>query len=88
LPLEPNTVTNFSSSATQSHYLGATQVDSFAGGGRTGEKISDLGSAESHTAVGVGFRYMMAKILGLRVARGPEDTYVYLVMGSAWSTGL
>ncbi len=64
----------------------------FAGGGRTGEKISDLGSAESHTAVGVGFRYMMAKILGLRVgldvARGPEDTYVYLVMGHAWGTGL
>ena len=26
--------------------------------------------------------------VGLDVARGPEDTYVYLVMGHAWSTGL
>lgn len=64
----------------------------FAGGGRVGDKISDLGSAPSHTAVGAGFRYMLAKILGLQVgidvARGPEETYVYLVTGSAWGTGL
>ena len=64
----------------------------FAGGGRTAENVSDLGSAPSRTSVGVGFRYMLAKVLGLQVgldvARGPEDTYVYLVTGSSWSTGL
>jgi hypothetical protein len=64
----------------------------FGGGGRTADNLSDLGSAPSHTAVGAGFRYVLAKLLGMRVgldvARGPEDTYVYLVMGSAWSTGL
>ena len=64
----------------------------FGGGGRAGDNISDLGSAPSHTAVGAGFRYVLAKLMGLRVgldvARGPEDTYVYLVVGSAWATGL
>ena len=64
----------------------------FAGGGRTADNVSDLGSAPSRTSVGVGFRYMLAKVLGLQVgldvARGPEDTYVYLVTGSSWSTGL
>jgi hypothetical protein len=64
----------------------------FAGGGRVGDDVSDLGSASSETAYGAGFRYMLAKALGIKVgldvARGPEDTYVYLVMGSAWSTGL
>ena len=64
----------------------------FAGGGRTADNVSDLGSAPSRTSVGVGFRYMLAKVLGLQVgldvARGPEDTYVYLVTGSSWATGL
>jgi hypothetical protein len=64
----------------------------FGGGGRVGDNISDLGSAPSHTSVGAGFRYMLAKLLGIKVgldvARGPEDTYVYLVVGSAWSSGL
>ena len=63
----------------------------FAGGGRAADSISDLSSAETHAAYGVGFRYLMAKVLGMRVgldvARGPEGTYVYLVMGSAWNSG-
>ena len=37
---------------------------------------------------GVGFRYRLARELGLQagldVARGPEDTSVYLTVGSAW----
>ena len=60
----------------------------FLGGGRAADSISSLSSAPTHTAFGVGFRYLMAKRLGLRVgidvARGPEGTYVYLVTGSAW----
>ena len=68
------------------------RVLAFTGAGRTADNVSDLGSATSRTAVGAGFRYMIAKILGLQVgldvARGPEETYVYLVTGSAWATGL
>jgi hypothetical protein len=60
----------------------------FVGGGRAAATISDLGSATTRTAYGAGFRYLMAKALGMRVgidvARGPEGTYIYLVMGSAW----
>jgi hypothetical protein len=60
----------------------------FVGSGRTGDSVSDLSSSESHSAYGVGFRYLMARRLGLRlgldVAKGPEDTYVYLIVGSAW----
>jgi hypothetical protein len=62
----------------------------FVGAGRTAENISDLGSASTRSSYGVGFRYLMAKVLGMRagidIARGPEGTYVYLVTGSAWNT--
>ncbi len=37
---------------------------------------------------GLGMRYMMAQKLGMHagidVAQGPEDTYWYIQMGSAW----
>jgi hypothetical protein len=60
----------------------------FAGAGRAADSISDLGSASSRIAYGVGFRYLAAKALGMRmgldVAKGPEGTYVYIVMGSPW----
>ena len=60
----------------------------FVGGGRAADSVSDLGSATTHTAYGAGFRYLMARKLGMRVgldvAKGPEGTYVYLIMGSAW----
>jgi hypothetical protein len=62
----------------------------FVGGGRTGDSISDLSSATTRSAYGVGVRYLMAKVLGLRIgidiARGPEGTYGYLIIGSAWNT--
>ena len=60
----------------------------FAGVGRAADSLSDLSSATSRTAYGVGFRYLMAKALGMRVgldvAKGPEGTYIYIVMGSPW----
>jgi hypothetical protein len=60
----------------------------FVGGGRTGKTLGDLGKAKTHTAQGAGFRYKIAKLLGMEVgidvARGPEDTYYYLVAGSPW----
>jgi hypothetical protein len=61
----------------------------FVGAGRAANSFSDLSSASTRTAYGIGFRYLMAKVLGMRVgidiARGPEGTYAYLVMGSAWN---
>lgn len=60
----------------------------FAGAGRAADSFSDLSSAKSRSAYGVGFRYLMARRLGMRigldVAKGPEETYVYLIVGSAW----
>ena len=42
----------------------------------------------SRTAKGLGVRYFAAEKLGIHVgvdvARGPEETYWYLTMGSAW----
>ncbi len=60
----------------------------FAGAGKTADDISDLSSAESQTAYGAGFRYLIARRLGMRVgidiAKGPEETYGYLVIGTDW----
>ena len=60
----------------------------FAGAGRTGDSISDLSSADTHSAYGAGFRYLIARRLGMRVgidiAKGPEETYWYLIVGTAW----
>jgi hypothetical protein len=60
----------------------------FAGAGRVADGISDLSSADTHSAYGAGFRYLMARRLGMRigidVAKGPEETYGYLIVGSAW----
>ena len=63
----------------------------FVGGGRAADSISDMFDASTEGALGGGFRYLIARALGLRVgidvARGPEDTYFYLVMGNAWGGG-
>ena len=60
----------------------------FAGAGRTADNISDLSSANTHSAYGAGFRYLLARRMGMRigldVAKGPEETYWYLIVGSAW----
>lgn len=60
----------------------------FGGVGITTPAI-DLGrEGETVAAGGLGFRYRLARKLGLQagvdVARGPEDTSVYLTVGSAW----
>jgi hypothetical protein len=60
----------------------------FAGAGRTADGISDLSSVDTHSAYGAGFRYLIARRLGMRVgidiAKGPEETYGYLIVGTAW----
>ena len=60
----------------------------FGGVGKTTD-IGLFGSdGETVAAGGVGFRYRLARKLGLQagvdVARGPEETAIYLTIGSAW----
>jgi len=63
-------------------------LNAFVGGGRAADSFSDLSSATTHSSVGGGFRYLIARKLGMRVgidiATSEEGTYAYLVMGQAW----
>jgi hypothetical protein len=60
----------------------------FAGSGRAWGSKTDFGDAGNVTAWGAGFRYLVARRLGiyagLDIARGPEDTAIYIQAGSAW----
>jgi hypothetical protein len=61
----------------------------FGGLGQAVNSTSDFGGeSETVCAGGVGFRYLIASKYGLHVgldvARGPEDTAVYIQIGSAW----
>jgi len=60
----------------------------FVGSGRVAESFSDLDKATSRNTFGAGFRYLIARKFGLHsgldIARGPEKTYVYIQIGSAW----
>ena len=61
----------------------------FAGAGRAyGDGVA-FADAKTVAAGGAGVRYLIARKLGLHVgldaARGPEDTVVYLQVGSAWN---
>jgi hypothetical protein len=60
----------------------------FGGVGKT-STVELFGSdGDTVGAGGIGFRYRMARKLGLQagvdLARGPEDTSIYLTIGSAW----
>jgi hypothetical protein len=60
----------------------------FVGAGKT-TSIGVLGvEGDTVAAGGLGIRYRLARKLGLQggidVARGPEDTSIYLTIGSAW----
>ncbi|MEM9254179.1 MAG: hypothetical protein AAGA91_01955 [Pseudomonadota bacterium] len=61
----------------------------FAGVGRAASAFSDLGSAATEPAQGLGLRYLIARKLGLRggfdVALGREDTVFYITVGQNWS---
>jgi len=60
----------------------------FIGSGWAEDSISDFDSSSAEIAGGVGFRYLAARRMGMRVgldiARGPEDTVIYLQVGSGW----
>jgi len=61
---------------------------SFLGGGRAWGRKDSFGDATTAVAKGAGFRYLLARKLGmyggLDYAWGPEDHTFYIQMGSAW----
>lgn len=63
-------------------------VAMFAGAGKTTTVDSFSAEGETVVAGGLGFRYRIARKLGMQlgmdVARGPEETSIYLTVGSAW----
>ena len=64
------------------------QLSAFGGVGRAANSVSDIDGAETASAYGVGFRYLIARLLGFQMgvdlARGPEDTVFYIQAGGAW----
>jgi hypothetical protein len=60
----------------------------FVGAGRTWGEYDDISDPEIEVAGGAGFRYLIARRLGLfvgiDVAQGPEEGAIYLQVGSAW----
>ncbi len=60
----------------------------FIGAGRTADSLNELRDAHTHGSVGGGFRYLLARRLGLLggmdVARGPEEWAFYIQVGQAW----
>ena len=60
----------------------------FAGVGRAADEFDELDATDSRWAGGVGFRYLISRVLGIQmgldVARGPEEWAFYLQAGSGW----
>ena len=60
----------------------------FGGAGRAASSFSEFDEAKTIFTKGVGFRYLMARKLGLHsgidFAWGPDGPTFYLIVGSAW----
>ena len=60
----------------------------FIGAGRAWGRQTSFSETESAVSKGVGFRYLIAKQLGLwvgiDVAKGPEENAWYIQVGNAW----
>jgi hypothetical protein len=58
----------------------------FGGVGRTSKNLNEFAESENRWAGGVGFRYLIARVLklhtGVDVAKGPEDWAIYFKVGS------
>jgi len=81
------------------HYMSVTELEprwkiderwsvlAFAGFGRAANSFDGLSDATNAYNYGTGFRYLLSKGLGLGVgfdvARGPEDTVLYIMLGNA-----
>jgi hypothetical protein len=61
----------------------------FVGGGAAWNHLERFNSTQTIVTGGAGFRYELARAyglhIGLDVARGPDDTAVYIQIGSAWA---
>lgn len=64
------------------------EVSAFAGVGKASDSFSDFSDSDSRVSKGAGFRYLIARRydfnMGIDIAKGPEDTVVYIQAGSAW----
>tara|TARA_R110000751_G_scaffold111977_4_gene210685 strand:- start:2039 stop:3223 length:1185 start_codon:yes stop_codon:yes gene_type:complete len=64
------------------------RLKGFVGTGRAADKFNELGEADAANSIGGGFRYMVAErygfAMGVDVARGPEESAVYIQAGSTW----
>ena len=64
-------------------------INGFVGAGRAADNLSDIENASTRLTRGVGFRYLIMRLLkaraGIDIAWGPEEAAVYLTFGSAWS---
>ncbi|QDK44242.1 glyceraldehyde-3-phosphate dehydrogenase [Bdellovibrio sp. ZAP7] len=64
------------------------ELSIFGGAGRATDSLSNMNNADTASAYGAGFRYMMARLLGFQmgadIARGPEETVFYIQAGGAW----
>ena len=64
-------------------------VVGFVGGGAAWNHLEHFDSTKTIVTGGAGFRYELARAYGLHVgldvARGPDDTAVYIQVGSAWA---
>jgi hypothetical protein len=60
----------------------------FTGVGKAADKFNELDTSPSRWAYGGGFRYLVARRLGLQVgldiAKGPEESSFYIIFGNAW----
>jgi hypothetical protein len=60
----------------------------FAGVGAADHSFGDMSGSDARWAGGGGFRYLLARMIGLQVgldvARGPEEWSFYIQIGSAW----
>ena len=60
----------------------------FSGAGRAADSVDEFGGAEDVYNYGAGFRYLIARrygfVMGVDIARGPEDTALYIQAGSNW----
>lgn len=64
------------------------EVNAFAGIGKATNNFSEFSDSPSRVSKGAGFRYLVARRygfnMGIDIAKGPEDTVIYIQAGSAW----
>lgn len=64
------------------------KLTTFRGVGWAADSVNDFSDAGSVNSYGAGFRYLIAKrfgfVMGLDIAKGPDDSAIYIQAGSTW----